>query len=208
MNTFSIGDAISYGWRGFWKNVGPLIVIAIVVLAIHIVANLVASAFDNAALQIILSIIAWLISLLISLGWIRVALKVTAGERPEVSNLFELPGFPVYIGASIVFGIAYAIGLVLCIIPGIIVGLVWGFYGFVIAERGESASFGEAFSRSAEITKGNRWNLLGFGLVLFLINLVGLILCVIGLLFTMGISLVAVSYVYRKISGEPVAEIA
>jgi uncharacterized membrane protein len=207
LNTFSIGDAISYGWRGFWKNIGPLIVIAIVVFAINIVFSLIAAPIDNVVLRTIIQIIGWIIGLLISLGWIRVALKITAGEKPEIANLFEFEGFPVYIGASIVFGIAASIGLVLCIIPGIIVYLIWGFYGFVIADRGESTGFGEAFSRSAEITKGNRWNLLGFGIVLLLINFVGLLLCGIGVLFTSGISLVAAGYVYRTISGEPVAEV-
>jgi uncharacterized membrane protein len=207
VNTFSVGDAISYGWRGFWKNIGPLIVIAIVVFAINIVFSLIAAPIDNVVLRTIIQIIGWIIGLLISLGWIRVALKITAGEKPEIANLFEFEGFPVYIGASIVFGIAASIGLVLCIIPGIIVYLIWGFYGFVIADRGESTGFGEAFSRSAEITKGNRWNLLGFGIVLLLINFVGLLLCGIGVLFTSGISLVAAGYVYRTISGEPVAEV-
>jgi uncharacterized membrane protein len=208
LNTFSIGDAISYGWRGFWKNIGPLILIAIVVFVINLVFSLIASPIDNFFLRFVIQIIGWIVALLISLGWIRVALRVTAGERPEVANLFQFDGFPVYIGASIVFGIAAGIGFLLFIIPGIIVYLFWGFYGFVIADRGESATFGEAFSRSVEITKGNRWNLLGFGIVLLLINLVGLLLCGIGVLFTSGISLVAIAYVYRTISGQPVAEIA
>jgi len=207
LNTFSIGDAVGYGWRGFWKNIGPLILIAIVVFAVNVVVSLLAAAFDNAALQIIVRFIGWLIGLLISLGWIRVALKITAGERPEIANLFEFDGFPVYIGASIVFSIAFAVGLVLCIIPGIIVYLIWGFYGYVIADRGEGATFSEAFSRSAEITKGNRGQLFLFGIVLFLINIVGLLLCGIGVLFTSGISIVAIAYVYRTLSGEPVAEI-
>ena len=59
-------------------------------------------------------------------------------------------------------------------------------------------------SRSAEITKGNRWNLFALGLVLLLVNLVGLLLFVVGVLFTMGISLVTLAYVYRVQGGAPV----
>jgi hypothetical protein len=207
LNTFSIGDAISYGWRGFWKNIGPLIVIAIVVFLINLVFSLIASPIDNVVLRTIIQIIGWIVSLLISLGWIRVSLMITSGERPQVSDLFQLEAFPIYILASIIFGIAAGIGFILLIIPGIIVYLVWGFYGFVIADRGEGVTLGESFSRSAEITRGHRWQLLGFGIVLLLINLVGLLLCGIGVLFTSGISLVAVGYTYRTLSGQPVAEI-
>ncbi|MGH9025708.1 MAG: hypothetical protein ACRDWD_06265, partial [Acidimicrobiia bacterium] len=123
MNTFSIGDAVSYGWRGFWKNVGPLILLAIIVFVINLVFSLIAAPIDNFILRLIIQIVGWIIALLISLGWIRVALKVTAGERPEVADLFQFEGFPVYIGASIVFGIAAGIGFLLFIIPGIIVYL-------------------------------------------------------------------------------------
>jgi hypothetical protein len=207
LNTFSIGDAISYGWRGFWKNVGPLVVGAIVIWAVHAVFYGISFAFDNVVLQIIFRVIGGLLSLLLVLGWLRMALKVTNGERPEVNELFDTEGLPVFVGASIVFGIVYQIGLALCIVPGIIVLLFWGFYAFVIADRREGVTFGESFSRSAEITSGKRWTLLGLFLVLFLINLVGFLLCLVGAVFTYGITVVTLAYTYRVLSGQPVAEI-
>ena len=55
------------------------------------------------------------------------------------------------------------------------------------------------------MTKGRIGELFVFGLALFGINLVGAILCGIGLLFTYGITAIAVAYAYRTLRGEPVA---
>ncbi len=41
-------------------------------------------------------------------------------------------------------------------------------------------------------------------IVLFLVNIVGLLACFVGVIFTMGITLVAWGYLYRSLSGESV----
>ena len=208
MNTLSIGDAISYGWRGFWKNVGSLIVATIVLLVVHVIFGVISTLFDNFILQYAFSILGYVVTLLIVLGLLRMALAITSGQPPNVSELTNTNAWGTYIAASIIFAIASGIGFLLCIIPGIIVYVFWGFYGFVIADRGEGVGVGEAFSRSVEITAGNRWQLFGLGILLILINFVGALLCGVGLLFTYGITAVTGAYAYRQLSGQPVAEIA
>ena len=112
-----------------------------------------------------------------------------------------------YIVAAIIFGICFGIGLILCIVPGIIIGLIWMFYGFVIVENPNTTAT-DALKKSQEMTKGRLGELFVFGLALFGINLIGAILCGVGLLFTYGISAIAVAYAYRSLRGEPVAPIA
>ena len=103
--------------------------------------------------------------------------------------------------------ICFGIGLILCIVPGIIIGLIWMFYGFVIVENPNTGAT-DALKKSQEMTKGRLGELFVFGLALFGINLIGAILCGVGLLFTYGISAIAVAYAYRSLRGEPVAPIA
>ena len=55
--------------------------------------------------------------------------------------------------------------------PGIIFAVAFGFYGFVIAERGEGVGVIDSLKESADLTRGNRWQLFGLGIVLLLINL-------------------------------------
>ena len=66
----------------------------------------------------------------------------------------------------------------------------------------------DALKRSAEITKGHRWQLLGLTVLLLIINVIGAILCGIGLLFTYGITAIAVAHAYKSLSGQPIAAIA
>ena len=201
----SVGDAVSYGWNAYWKNVGTLVVIAIVVLAINIVVGLIAQATGSVAGQIIVQFIGFFASMLISLGWIRVSLEVTRGVKPEVGDLFKFDGYGPYILASLLFALGFYVGLILCIIPGIIFAVAFGFYGFVIAERGEGVGVMDSLKESADLTRGNRWQLFGLGIVLLLINFVGALLCGIGLIFTLGITIIAWAYVYRTLRGEAVA---
>jgi uncharacterized membrane protein len=202
--SIAIGDAINYGWTAYWKNVGPMVLIAIVVIAINIVVGLLAQSTGSVALQIIIQFIGFLVSMLISLGWIRVSLEVTRGVTPEVGDVFKFDGYGPYIGASILFALGFYVGLILCIVPGIIFAVAFGFYGFVIAERGEGMGVIDSLKESADLTRGNRWQLFGLGIVLLLINFVGAILCGIGLIFTLGITIIAWSYVYRTLRGEQV----
>ena len=73
-----VGEAVGYGWDVYWKNVGTLIVIAIVVIAIEIVFAVIANEIGNVAAQIVVQFIGWLVGMLVSLGWLRVSSRSPA----------------------------------------------------------------------------------------------------------------------------------
>jgi uncharacterized membrane protein len=202
---FALGDALSYGWNAYWKNVGPMLLIAVVVFAIQIAFSALGDATDSVALQVIFQLIGTLVSLLITLGWLRVSLEITNGAKPELGDVFKANGYGPFILASILFYLGVVIGFILLIIPGIIFIATFGFYGFVIAQRGDGVGVLESLQRSHEITRGHRWQLFGMAIVLFLVNLVGLLACIVGVVFTAGITLIAWAYLYRALSGERVA---
>jgi uncharacterized membrane protein len=200
-----IGDAVNYGWNVYWKNVGTLVVIALVIFAIEVAVGVVGSAIGGGGgMQFLAQVVGNLIGLFLTLGWMRVSIEITRGVRPEVGDLFKARGYGPFIVASILFYIGLVIGLILLIVPGIVFAVVYGFYGFVIAERGDDAGITESLKRSADITRGHRWTLFGLGLVLILINFLGVLACGVGLLFTWGISILAWAYAYRTLSGETV----
>ena len=203
---FSVGETISYGWSAYWKNVGPLLIISVVILVISGIVNGIGYASDSAAVSAIFSILGYFVGLFLALGLIRAALAVTRGETPEVGMLFQGMGFGPYIGASIIFGIAVAIGFVLCIVPGIIVAIVYGFYGYVILDENQQSPI-DALKRSADITRGHRGELFLLGLALLGINIVGALLCLVGLLFTHGITAVAIAHAYRTLKGQAVTPV-
>lgn len=205
--SFRVGDAVSYGWNAYWKNVGPLLIITIVIVAVHLVLSIIGSVTGSIAVQLIFALIGWIVGFILAMGLIRCALAVVNGQTPEVSMLFETPGLGSYILASILFGIMFFIGFILCIVPGIIVGIIFMFYGYLIVENPDLGPT-DALKKSMELTKGRIGELFVFGLALFGINLVGALLCGIGLLFTYGITTVAVAFAYRTLNGESVAAVA
>jgi uncharacterized protein UPF0259 len=84
------------------------------------------------------------------------------------------------IGLSILFGLGVGIGFILLIVPGVIFLLMWAVAvpALVVERNGVFA----AFRRSAELTKGARWKILGLFLVLAVIYwLLSIVLGLVGL---------------------------
>ena len=58
-------------------------------------------------------------------------------------------------------------------------------------------------SESHRLTRGHKWQLFGFVLLLLLINLLGLLALVVGLLVSIPVSTLAFVHAYRVLGGKP-----
>jgi uncharacterized membrane protein len=203
--SFQVGEAIEYAWNAYWKNVGPVLMITLVIWAIHAVLSLVGFV-TTAWLWILLEALATIVGLIVAMGLIRCALAVVKGATPDVGMLFEVEGLGSYFVASILFGVMWIVGLTICIVPGIVLGIMFMFYGYLIVESPSLGPIG-ALKRSHEITRGHLGELFMFGLALLGINLLGALACFVGLLFSFGITAIAVAYAYRTLNGESVAPV-
>jgi len=201
---FNVGDAISYGWVAYWKNVGPMMLITLVIFAVQFTINVVASTTHDDLGNVVLQLVGILVGIILVMGLFRATLAVCEGRKPEVSMLLLTDGFFNYLVASMLYWIGVVIGLFLFIVPGIIFALVFMYFGFSIVQQPELGPLA-AMKRSADITRGHRPQLFGLVLVLLLINIVGVLACLIGVLFTYGITVVAVAYAYKTLSGQAVA---
>lgn len=104
---------------------------------------------------------------------------------------------------TIVVSILVYIGLILLIIPGIVLALIWAVSApaMVVENQGVFGSMG----RSVELTRGNRWRVLGVAIVVFLIYVVvaaliyilALITPVLGIIG--GIAAIVILYPYIAI---------
>ena len=201
--TLTVGEAIAYGWKAYWRNAGPLIVLALIIIAVNVVIRLIGGNVNGIAAGIILDLLGFVIGIILAMGLIRASLAVVEGRTPQVSMLLETEGFGFYLVGAILTGLGVFLGFVCCIVPGIILAIMWQFFGYVIVEQPTMTST-DAMRRSAEITKGYRWPLFGLGLLLLLINFVGALLLGVGLIFTYGITAVTIAWAYKTLSGQPV----
>jgi uncharacterized membrane protein len=199
---FDIGEAVAAGWRRFWPNVLPMAAFALVVWVFNLLFQ-VLQRDANTGVRFVLGLVSFVVSQLIAIGWIKIALDITDGRpvRAEaVVDRFRLV-LP-YLIAALVYAVMVGIGIILLIVPGIILAIVFAFYGFHIVDTGDTNPV-EALRRSADITRGHRWQLFLLGLLLLGINILGILLLLVGVLISSAISLLAVAHVYRRLVPAP-----
>lgn len=199
---YSMGDAVRFGWDTLKGNIGFFIgftVIMILITYAPTIVSILLGEGDDAAVGSILSFIFIPVQIIAALGATKIAAKFTLGEKPELADLFRSYRlFFRYLGSSILVGIIALIGLILLIIPGIILIIRLQFFVYLIVDKNAGAI--EAIQQSWEMTKGKTGNLFLFGLLLFAIEVAGLIALGVGLLVAAPVAFLAQAYVYRKLA--------
>jgi uncharacterized membrane protein len=195
--SLDITEAFRAGWRGFVANVGPMLVVALIVWLVTGLVNWWST--DTAGVVgLLLNWVSFFVGQLVGIVWIALALAVLDGR--EISSDTLLPSgqvFVSYLIASLLFSIMVVVGLVLLIIPGIIVALVFGLYGWALVDHRLDPV--EALRHSSRITSGNRLQLLGFVLVALVVNIIGVLLFIVGVLVTSAVTLIAAGHAYRQL---------
>lgn len=182
------------------------------------------------ALSILVSLVSWVLSVVTGLGIIKVALDVADGKKAEVSELFfamkNLALVGKYLLTSLLFGLIFVgatlpialaafigailkldsqIGTTLLVLVGavVLVGAIFvsirmQFWMYVLVEKRIWGM--EVLKVSWAMTRGMVLNLILFSLVLALVNIVGAVLLLVGLLVTVPVSMLAMATVYRRMS--------
>jgi hypothetical protein len=106
-------------------------------------------------------------------------LEAVAAEKMVSSDLLgrPMPGIRQFarelpwgrlILATVVFEVAVVVGFLLLVVPGILVGVYWVFYGPVIVV--ERAGIRAAFRRSTQLVRGSFWRVLALTLTVLLVG--------------------------------------
>jgi len=147
------------------------------------------------------------LSIWMGLGMINFMLKGIRGEEFDIEDLFAIRSGKIIwpaIVASILMGLAIFFGFIALIIPGIILSIMFMFTIYIIIDKKGSIGAVEAMKESARLTKGYRWQLFLLGLLLGLVNLLGLLALIIGLLVSIPVTLITTAYAYehlKKVNG-------
>jgi len=194
--TVSISGSLRYGWNTFKKHGWFLAGSFLATLLISFIAGNVggSSLFG----QMVGNIVSIVVSILIALGWTTVTLKFVKSETVSWKDFYtNYKLFWKYAGASIVYGLIVCGGLILLIVPGIIWALKYKMFSYLVVEK--KMGIKAALRESAHITKGARWSLLGFIIVMGLINVVGFLALGVGLVITAPIVMIANAYIYKSL---------
>ena len=200
---FSIDEALRFGWNTMKDNFWFFVSIVVVAGVIILIPQGIASALEDSSpgLSFLFRVIQWIAEIIIGIGLIVISLKFLDGQTPEFKDLFAIqPHFINYLGAAILTALVVIAGFALLIVPGIYWAIKFNFFGYSVVDQGSDPIL--AMRRSARIAKNVKWKLLGFGLLCFCINILGLICLVVGLFATIPTTMLAYAYVYRKLLGQ------
>jgi hypothetical protein len=126
-------------------------------------------------------------------------LKQIRNRSPELQDAFAgfTNSFLQLMLVSIVSGALIAVGLALCLIPGIYLAVAWVFALPLIIDK--QLGFWEAMELSRKTVNQCWWSAAWLLLVCGLINMGGALLCVVGVFFTLPLTGLALTYAYEDV---------
>ncbi|WP_280430453.1 hypothetical protein [Nocardia brasiliensis] len=203
--TLDVGQALSYGWERFRSNFGPwLAVVAcglVIYLAFVVIVQLTNPTSMLPLLLVFLAVLAgvWLLQA----AMVRGALYETDGTKPSFGSYFRFVNAGnVLLTALLAFALT-CIASAACLLPGLVVGILCMFSLHFVVDQNEGPF--EAIKSSAMLVIANIWPVLLLTLSVLLVTFVGALLCGLGLLIAGPVSVIAVTYAYRTLTGGVVA---
>ena len=191
--------------------------LAVVSMVFNMMSTLIEFGFETTMnpVAVVLFVIAFIVFTLVSvyisivlnnMGVVQFYLRAHENvETLKVKDLWAPHPFLKYILTSVLVGLAFIVGLVFLIVPGIIIALAFGMALYLVMDRNMDAI--PAIKESIRITRGNRWRLFLLYVFMLLINIIGLLVLVVGLLVTIPVTMLAGVHAYRMLSrgSEPAA---
>ncbi|MGV0836113.1 hypothetical protein [Mycolicibacterium thermoresistibile] len=226
---YSIGEAWSWAWNKFGKNAGPLIIATLlyglVAFALQALVNLISMAVSDTSsavtddggfmfaynatgpAAVIVGVIGWVVTLIVGAAlqsaYLGGIFDIVDGREVTLNSFLR----PRYIGnvviAGLIVGVITTIGLLLCIVPGIIASILLMFTIVALLDRNLAPI--DAIKTSFNVVKNNFGHAFLAWLVMGVTALVGALLCGVGLLVAAPIAALILVYTFRRLTGGQVA---
>lgn len=227
---FNIGEAVSWAWNKFSKNTAAIlvptlafgVVYAVLQGLIQVISGLFttvdsssysdydsgfAASYSLGAGGIVVSIIGSIVMLVVAAvvqsAYIGGMLDIANGQPVEIGSFFKPRNVVNVIIASVVSGIIVGIGIVLCIVPGIIAVIMLMFTTVIVLDRNVPGI--EGITTSFNIAKANFGPVALTWLTTIAITILGVVLCFVGLIVAYPVASLVTVYAYRKLTGGPIA---
>ena len=197
MHSFSICEALEFGWTKTKAHSGLLFRVMLTLFALDVASAIVHKVLNDTLLGVGAGVAFIVVGVIVGAGFTRILLRIAQGHAAHYQDLVPPARLVWYFFcASVVAGVITAVGLVALIIPGIYLALRFSMVRFAVLD---GAGITESLRQSGKETRGHKWHLLGLFLVLAGVNLVGLLLLYVGLLITVPVSGLAWAHVYLKL---------
>ncbi|MBI1746664.1 MAG: hypothetical protein HYR55_08755 [Acidobacteria bacterium] len=186
------GRWIGQGWNLVRSHLEIFIALALIYIALLLAAGALVPFLGSAVLA----------GALVP-GFFLVCLRVMAGARPQISDLFD--GFKYWAAGILTVGltaILVSIAALFLIIPGIFVLALYLFAPLFIIEK--KMEFWPAMEASRRLVLNDLFGFFLLALAIVGLNFLGFICLFLGLLVTVPISFMAVTVAFRELVGPTV----
>jgi len=192
----SFRDVLGTGWKLTKERVGLWLGLLGTFLVVGVVNAVIQGAVTNAGVKVVIGLVFQFLQWYLTFNSLGVALAVVDGRAVSYADLWTPRGsFWFYVLASLLYGLIVFGGTLLLIVPGVIWGLMFMFYGYVMIENKVGPL--EALRVSKKLTAGAKADLFLFGLLTVGLNILGLLFIGIGLIATLAITYFSMAYLYR-----------
>jgi len=149
--------------------------------------------------QQFVSVFVMLLQAFLGLGFTKIMLLLVQDAYVEVADMFNnFSRFLSYFVANFLYGVGIIVGTILLVLPGIWVAIRFQFYPYFVIE--ENVSSFTALKMSYDLTEGLLKELFFLGLAAVLLNLVGIFLFGVGIIFTYPLTTMATAVVYKNLT--------
>lgn len=194
---FDIDKALKRGWELFKAQPGILIGYTVLVIGFSIAASLLMGDFS--------SIFSLFVGPALTAGYYLLGNRISRNDSVEFMDSFEgfRFWFPVVV-VSLVTGLLTILGAILLILPGIYLGVAYTFAMPMVIFGGYE--FWTAMELSRKLITKIWWRFFLFLLLILLINLVGALFLLVGLLVAIPTSYMIIYAAFEELSGELLEE--
>lgn len=219
--TVQVQDAFSYGWNKFTQNVGVILggvltyVAVLAGLSVAFWAILVGTAqttvdpvtgevstaggFAFGFGTFLFVAVFVVLGFLVQAAVVNVSLLVTHGKKLEYADFFRYPNLGTVILAALLIGLATGV-LAITIVGPIVFVFFAQFTLFYVIDK--KLGVLDAFKASFTVVSRNLGTVVLLFLGVYLAQLVGTLLCYVGLLVALPVAQIATAYVYRRLNAE------
>ena len=199
VRSFDKVGLIKQSWELVKKNARLIALLMVAFVGYQVIQGVVQGFFKYSALSVIVSLAFTVLTLFFEIGFLKIVLKLVDSQKADINELWAYPQYLLrMIGASIIYGLIVVAGFILLVVPGIYLALRLQFYSYYIIDKDAGAI--DSLRMSWKATEGNVINIFLFELLLIGINILGAIALIVGLLVTIPVTFVAVTYLFRKLS--------
>jgi uncharacterized membrane protein len=194
---FFISSIFRRAWAVFKENWLITYVVMLLPLTVAFIYMPLAERIqgESEILSVVFTIIYLLLQLIVGMGVLKAYLNIVRGEKVTVETFTRMvPLILSYLVASIIMGILVMVGLLLLIVPGVYLALKYMFVPYLIVDKGLGPI--EAFKESKVLTKGIKWDLLGFIVAAVVLMYLGVFALIVGLLITVPVATLAYALLY------------